>query len=465
MTGNATLEKGNPPTAPPLRSRIAAAAAFLVAVATLALLVAFTVGNLVYVLGAIVGGLLAISMLWVAVTDQRFRWWAAAAAALFVAGAIASLVAAGADALVIVIVVIGIGLASVLADLSLRWEVHRIVSSRWRPVPATTNGVLFVNPKSGDGKAMRLGLPDEAHRLGVRTVMLERGDDLRALAEKAVEDGADALGMAGGDGSQAVVASVAAARGLPFICIPTGTRNHLALDLGLDRDHPLRALGAFGDARESSIDLAEVNGEVFVNNVSLGVYARIVASDEYREAKGRTVAELLPTMLGPGAPAFGLTVDGPDGPVADACVIEVSNNLYRLSSIAGFGSRPRLNGGHLGVTALSVHNAADANRLVAFEVSGHPERFEGWRQWTSTKLVVDGLPEMAAAVDGESRTWQPPLQFRIRPGVLRARIALDEPGASPALLHRPVSIKTLAGLVRVMVGKPSGIELDEVVAG
>ena len=141
--------------------------------------------------------------------------------------------------------------------------------------------------------------------------MLEKGDDLRALAEKAVAEGADALGMAGGDGSQAVVASVAAARGVPFICIPTGTRNHLALDLGLDRDHPLRALGAFGAARECLIDLAEVNGEVFVNNVSLGVYARIVASDEYREAKGRTVAELLPAMLGPGAPPFGLTVDGP----------------------------------------------------------------------------------------------------------------------------------------------------------
>ena len=225
--------------------------------------------------------------------------------------------------------------------------------------------------------------------------------------------------MAGGDGSQAVVASVAAAHGLPFICIPTGTRNHLALDLGLDRDHPLFALGAFGAARESSIDLAEVNGQVFVNNVSLGVYARIVASDEYREAKGRTVAELLPTMLGPGAPQFGLMVDGPDGPVEGACVIEVSNNLYRLTSIAGFGSRPRLDGGSLGVTTLSVHNAADVNRLVACELAGHPERFEGWRQWTSTDLVVDGLPETAAAVDGEARTWSAPLHFLTRPGALR----------------------------------------------
>ena len=462
MTGSATIIGPGARVAPPLRSRMAAAAALLLAVAALCLLVVFTAGNLLYVLAALVCGLLGISTLWVAATDQRLRWWAAAAAVIFVAGAVASLVAAGADAVAIVVVVIGIAGASALANLALRWEVHGIVTRRWRPVPATDNGVIFVNPKSGDGKAMRLGLADETRRRGIRTVMLERGDDLRALAEKAVAEGADALGMAGGDGSQAVVASVAAARGVPFICIPTGTRNHLALDLGLDRDHPLRALGAFGAARECVIDLAEVNGEVFVNNVSLGVYARIVASDEYREAKGRTVAELLPAMLGPGAPPFGLTVDGPDGPVTDACVIEISNNLYRLTSIAGFGSRPCLDGGSLGVTTLSVHNASDVNRLVATEIAGRPDRFEGWRQWSSPSMVVEGLPGTAVAVDGEARTWDPPFQFRIRAGALRARIALDEPGASPALLHPPVSLRTLAGLGRIMVGKPSGIALDRV---
>jgi diacylglycerol kinase family enzyme len=462
MTGTAALKKGPPPTRPPVRSRIAAGASLIVTIATLLLLAIFTAGNLLYVLAAVVCGLLGISLLWVAATDQRFRWWAAATAAVFVGGAVASLVAAGADALAIVIAVVGIVVASVLANVALRWEVHRIVARRWRPAPPTSHGVIFVNPKSGDGKAMRLGLVDEARRRGIQTVMLERGDDLRTLAEKAVEEGADALGMAGGDGSQAVVASVAAARGVPFVCIPTGTRNHLALDLGLDRDHPLRALGAFGAARECPIDLAEVNGEVFVNNVSLGVYARIVASDEYREAKGRTVAELLPTMLGPGAPPFGLRVDGPDGPVPDACVIEVSNNLYRLSSIAGFGSRPRLDGGSLGVTTLSVHNASEVDRLVACELAGHPERFPGWRQWTCTNLVVEGLPATAAAVDGEARKWEPPFQFTIRPGALRARIALDEPGASPALLHPPASLKTLAGLVRIMLGQPSGVELDQV---
>ena len=152
--------------------------------------------------------------------------------------------------------------------------------------------------------------------------------------------GADALGMAGGDGSQAVVAAVAAEHGLPFVCIPAGTRNHLALDLGIDRDDPVGALDAFGSARESTIDLAEVNGEVFVNNVSLGLYAQVVASAEYRWAKRRTVAEMLPDLVGPDAASFGLSVDGPDGPVTSAQLIQISNNPYTLSSLAGFGSRP-----------------------------------------------------------------------------------------------------------------------------
>ncbi len=112
--------------------------------------------------------------------------------------------------------------------------------------------------------------------------------------------------MAGGDGSQAVVAAVAAAHDLPFVCVPAGTRNHFALDLGVDRDDVVGALDAYGDARQARIDLAEVNGRVFVNNVSLGVYARIVASDEYRDAKLRTAAKMLPTLLGPDAPPSGL---------------------------------------------------------------------------------------------------------------------------------------------------------------
>ena len=82
--------------------------------------------------------------------------------------------------------------------------------------------------------------------------------------------------MAGGDGSQAIVAAAAANAGVPYACIPAGTRNHFALDLGVDRNDVVGALEAFVDGGERSVDLAEVNGRVFVNNVSLGVYADAV---------------------------------------------------------------------------------------------------------------------------------------------------------------------------------------------
>ena len=126
------------------------------------------------------------------------------------------------------------------------------------------------------------------------------------LAESVVAAGADLIGMAGGDGSQALVASVASRHGLPFVVVPAGTRNHFALDLGIDREDVPGSLAAFRRRQSTgSIDLAEVNGRVFVNNAAMGVYATIVQSADYREAKVQTVATMLPDLLGPTAAAVG----------------------------------------------------------------------------------------------------------------------------------------------------------------
>jgi diacylglycerol kinase family enzyme len=435
----------------------AAGAALVVSLATLAVMVAFTAEEFVHVLASLVCGALNISMVWIAATNRRFRVVAVVAAALFLAGAIASLVLAGRSDIAIAIVVAGLAIASAFGYLALRWEIHEAVAARWHEVPGTRHGVVLVNPRSGGGKSERLHLADEARRRGIEPVLLEPGDDLRALAEAAAERGADALGMAGGDGSLAVVAAVAAARNLPFVCVPAGTRNHFARDLGIDRREVVTALDAFGPAREATIDLAEVNGEVFVNNVSLGLYAHIIASDEYRGAKPRTVAERLPDVLGPDARPLGLTVEGPEGPIADAELIQVSNNAYVLSSLSGLGSRASLNRGTLGVVTLSIKRGTDVNRLVALEAAGHPERFEGWHQWTASQLVVGGPPSLAAAVDGEAREWVPPLRFATRPGALRVRIAHGDSGVSPAFRRTPLTASTLVGLTRVLRGKPSGI--------
>ena len=251
--------------------------------------------------------------------------------------------------------------------------------------PRPSHPVVVWNPRSGGGKATRANLPDEARARGIEPIELGPGDDLVELVEAAVARGADALAAAGGDGTQALVAEIAAKHDLPFACIPAGTRNHFALDLGVDREDVVGALDAMVSGGERRVDLAEVNGRTFVNNVSLGLYAQAVQRKGYRDAKLRTILDTVPDLLGPGPTDTNgqLRWSGPDGEPHDAAVvILVSNNTYRLGRLIGSGTRPRIDEGMLGVAVLSPggHGSAQARPAVAAVV--HPGlrgRFHGSR--------------------------------------------------------------------------------------
>jgi diacylglycerol kinase family enzyme len=229
----------------------------------------------------------------------------------------------------------------------------------------------------------------------------------------------------------------------------------LALDLGIDRDDVVQALDAFGPAHERTIDLASVNGQTFVNNVSLGVYAEVVASSEYRDAKVATVTAMLPDLLGR-ATAFDLHLSGPDGPIDAPQIVQVSNNPYRFTSLAGFGSRPRIDSALLGVATVRLDGPLDADRLVALEAVGLVERHPGWKSWAIPQLEVDSAAAVPAGVDGESCLLTPPLRFAIDPGALRVRIAFGQSGASPAATHPPLSASTIVELWRLAIGRQSG---------
>jgi diacylglycerol kinase family enzyme len=197
--------------------------------------------------------------------------------------------------------------------------------------PRPRKPVLIVNPRSGDGKAARYNLAGQCRARGIEPLVFEPCADLATLAATAVNDGADALGMAGGDGSQAAVAAVAAEHNLPYVCVPAGTRNHFALDLGIDRHDVVGALDAFVDGSERTIDLGRVNGRVFVNNVAMGGYGAVVQAPVYREHKMRTVIEMLPELIGPDAEPFDLRYIGPDGRAVDTAVLVlVSNDPYAV---------------------------------------------------------------------------------------------------------------------------------------
>ena len=244
-------------------------------------------------------------------------------------------------------------------------------------MPAT-RGVLIINPRSGGGKAERFNLPEEARRRGIEPLLLGPGDDLCELARRAVRRGADVVGMAGGDGSQALVATVAMEHDIALVCIPAGTRNHFALDLGLDRDDVVGALDAFTDGVERRIDLASLNERIFVNNASLGVYAQVVQSDAYRDAKLGTWKRMLPEMLGVGAADIDLQFDAPHAKDwANASLVIVSNNPYQLRRFRGAGTRPHLDTGRLGVFVTRMRGSHAVAKLVTLGTIGQHRRLGG----------------------------------------------------------------------------------------
>ncbi|MGZ8601079.1 MAG: diacylglycerol/lipid kinase family protein [Actinomycetota bacterium] len=321
-------------------------------------------------------------------------------------------------------------------------------------VPKPRHPVLLMNPKSGGGKAEKFELERECRERGIEPIVLRPGDDLLELAEDAVARGADVIGMAGGDGSQALVGTVASAHGLPHVVVPAGTRNHFALDLGLDRDDVVGALDAYFDGVERSIDLAEVNGRVFVNNASLGLYAKIVQSPEYRDAKVQTAAEMLPDLVGPDAKPLDLRFTGPDGEeVPTAAVIQVSNDPYELRHATGRGTRERIDRGVLGVVAVNLSSASDVQRFLSLQAIGQLDRFEGWREWSTERFEVRSDDPVEIGVDGEALTMEPPLVFSTKPGVLRVRTPRHASGLSPAASAvRVTEGSTLRELLRIAAG-------------
>lgn len=337
----------------------------------------------------------------------------------------------------------GLGLIVAVASLAVSVAGARVALRSERSLPRVAppaHPVLFINPRSGDGKATKFNLAQEARQRDIETVVLGEGEDLEDLVRDAVSGGADGLAMAGGDGSQALVATIAAEHDLPYACIPSGTRNHFALDLGVDREDVVGALDAFVDGGERLVDLGEVNGRVFVNNVSLGVYANAVSQDGYREAKLRTLLDTLSGALGPEGTAQELRWRDPDGDERrSTALVLISNNAYRLGPTLGSGTRPRLDAGLLGV--VDFHPPAASGEEVA-----------RWRELTANEIEIRADAPVAVGIDGEALSLDPPLRFRSRAKALRVRIAPTHPGASPSAALPNGPVKLLGLLAGIALG-------------
>jgi diacylglycerol kinase family enzyme len=446
-------------TKPTVTERASAGLALLTLALTIVALLAGAVLNWAGALLALAGVVIGVTAGWYAVSRRgAIRVIAlvflVAAVGLFLWGLLAGDYGALRVLLVVVLALISVGCARVALR---RTKTEQHPHAHGHAAPRPRRPVLIMNLKSGGGKAERFRLEDECRTRSIEPIVLRQGDDLRQLAEDAIARGADVIGMAGGDGSQALVATVAAEHQIPHVVIPAGTRNHFALDLGLDRDDVVGALDAFADGVERRIDLAEVNGRVFVNNASLGLYAKIVQSPEYRDAKIKTAADMLPSLLGRDATPLDLQFTGPDGTeYPTAHLILVSNDPYQLDHIGGRGTRERLDAGTLGVVAARIDGPRQAHRFIALETTGHIRRFEGWLEWDAAEFQVGSGGPVEIGIDGEALTMDPPLVFTSRPGALRVRVPRHTAKSPAAAALHLASRSTVAELTATALGRPAG---------
>ena len=379
--------------------------------------------SLALVLVGLAGLALTAAGAWWALTNKGLVRWLAAALAVL-APLVVLVLYTSRGLLWVVLVALGLLVVAVAAGRAALRRDAIPERMREHEVPPPSRPFLIMNPRSGGGKVTRFGLKDRAEALGATVALLEGPGtvDVAELARRAVADGADLLGVAGGDGTQALVAGIAAQHNLPLLVISAGTRNHFALDLGLDREDPSRCLDALQDGVELRIDLGVIAGRPFVNNASFGAYAAVVQSPAYRDDKRGTTLDQLPGLLagqsGPRlvARAENVTVEGPQA-------VLVSNNQYGMGDIAGLGRRARLDRGNLGMFAVTVNSAPQAAGLLR----GRNSR--GLTSLAGREVVIDAdASQIPVGVDGEALLLDTPVRCVVRPGALRVRVPRDRPG-------------------------------------
>jgi diacylglycerol kinase family enzyme len=397
---------------------VAAAAAVLVPL----LAIGFRASLAVTITGVVGLALTAAGVWWALTNKGVVRWLAIAVAVLAPLVVLVLYTSRG----LLWVVLVAFGLLAVAMAAGRAALAREAVPERMREydVPPPQRPYLIMNPRSGGGKVGTFGLKEKAEALGATVALLEGPGtvDVGALARQAVANGADLLGVAGGDGTQALVAGIAAEHNLPLLVISAGTRNHFALDLGLDRDDPSRCLDALGDGVELRVDLGFIGDRPFVNNASFGAYAAIVQSPAYRDDKRRTTLDQLPGLLagqsGPRlvARAENVTVEGPQA-------VLVSNNQYGMGDIAGLGRRARLDRGTLGMFAVTVQSAAQAAGLLG------GRRSRGLTSLAGPEVVIEAdTAQIPVGVDGEALVLDTPVRCVIRPAALRVRVPRDRPG-------------------------------------
>src|SRR6478736_5118651 len=408
----AIQQSSTPAVASPAARRWLARGAFAAWIAAIVVLIGTegSIGLTLLVVGVLGAAVVLVGGYWFVAKHGIGRWLGLVVA---VAAVVAVLVIfLRQDAIIVAVITVALlALGGAAAHRAMRGS-----TPEWMPTvqtPAPIRPFIVMNPRSGGGKVVKFDLQRKAQDRGAEVVLLEGPGhvDVAAIVRDAVDRGADLLGVAGGDGTQALVAGICAEHDIPLLVISAGTRNHFALDLGLDRDDPSTCLAALTDGEEVRVDLGLIGDRPFVNNASFGAYAEIVQSPEYRDNKNKTILAMLPDLLsGSGGP--NLTVRSDAGIRDRLQAVLVSNNPYGSGRVQDMGRRARLDQGTLGILAAQLTSATQAVGLL--------RRNEN-RSVTSTsssgEVIVDAeTPTIPVGIDGEAVTVQTPVHCTVCPG-------------------------------------------------
>ena len=246
--------------------------------------------------------------------------------------------------------------------------------------------------------------------------------ELPAAARHAAALPVDALVAAGGDGTVGAVAAVLAGSDMPLGVMPRGTLNHFARDLRIPRE-PGQAARVIAAGRVRRIDVGEVNGQVFVNNSSIGIYPAMLQNrDEQRMRWKRKkwlamAVAALRVFRSPPLLNVRVNVNGERFEIATPLVF-VGNNRYELS-LPALGARPTLTGGELSLHVARLTTRAGIARLAVRGLFGLLRPSDDFHVSYATELTVEAARrQLRVALDGETRLIAPPLNYRIRPRAL-----------------------------------------------
>lgn len=285
---------------------------------------------------------------------------------------------------------------------------------------------VIVNTASGPGEESRAQWVRDAfaaRQLAADVMELGKDGGLAALVARAMRKAPPLLVAGGGDGTVGAIAAYLVDGDVAFGVLPLGTLNHFAKDLGI----PLvleQAVGVIADGHRVAVDAGELNGRVFLNNSSLGLYPRIVSDREqarHRLHMGKWPALARATwhaLRDPHAFTVNIRVDG-EVLQRRTPFVFIGNNRYQLQGFAA-GSRPRLDEGVLSLYVLRPQTFLGFLRIALRAVLGRVSSSEDFESFTATELQVESSrAQVGVALDGEVAQMDTPLRYRIRPRALQ----------------------------------------------